>query len=73
MGAALVLTFLFGTLGLFYTHRPVVAIVATISAIVLMVITVGIAGFIIWPVTMIVAALAVQKHNDAISAGARRG
>ena len=63
VGAALVLTFFFGPLGLFYV-TVVGAIVMVVVAVVAAALTLGLALLLIWPISMIWAAvLAGQKHQ----------
>lgn len=64
VGAALVLTFFFGPLGLFYLN-VLGAVLATIGTAIVAFFTVGFALFIIWPICMIWAAIAAgKKHQE---------
>lgn len=74
MGAALVLTFLFGPLGLLYAS-PLWAVVYCLTALALVVLTLGLAApllVIFWITAMIHAAIAVQKHNNRVARGEPR-
>lgn len=62
IGAALVLTFFFGPLGMLYSTVTGGIIMLIISAIVA-VFTLGFGLLFIWPVCMIWAAVAVNNHN----------
>lgn len=59
---ALVLTFFFGPLGMFYS-TVVGAIVMIIAAIVIGALTLGMGLFLIWPVSMVWGALAASNAN----------
>lgn len=61
VGAAIVLTLLFGTLGLFYVERFWSAVGANILALVLTVATGGLAAVVIYPATVIYAAVRASK------------
>lgn len=65
VAAALVLTFLFGPLGLFYCVAWWAALLMFIGAVVLVVPTFGIAAAVIWVVSMIWGAVAASKQHSA--------
>lgn len=69
MGVAIVLTILFGPLGLFYASVVGGAIMIVLS-LVLGLITFGFAIFLIWPACVIWAAIAVNKENAKFAAQA---
>ena len=75
VGAALVLTFFFGPIGLFYVSvvgAIVMIVVGTVAAL----LTLGLALLLIWPISMVWAAvLAGQKHQayDVWKLGQMRG
>jgi hypothetical protein len=62
---ALVLAILFGPFGLFYATVPG-AMVALIIGIGLAVFTFGIGIFLVWPLSVIWAAIAVTSHNKKV-------
>ncbi|MFT4112529.1 hypothetical protein [Silvibacterium sp.] len=62
---SLVLTFFLGPLGMLYSTIPG-AILMIIVSIPLFVITLGHAGFIIWPVSMIWGAWAAHRYNQRL-------
>jgi len=64
VAAALVLTFFFGPFGLFYV-TVVGAIVMVIVAIIVGILTLGFGLFIIWPITMLWAALTASKMHQS--------
>lgn len=66
MGAALVLTFLFGPLGLLYATVPGGLIMMVVSLLVA-VVTLGAGLLVVWPITMLWAAFKVQAHNNRIA------
>lgn len=62
MATALVLTFLFGPLGLFYasvTGGIVMLVISVLAAVM----TWGLSGFITWPICVIWAAVATSNYN----------
>ena len=59
---ALVLAILFGPFGLFYATVPG-AMIALIIGIALAVFTFGIGIFLVWPLSVVWAAIAVTSHN----------
>ena len=70
MAAAVILTFLFGPLGLLYVTVPG-AILLIVVSIVLGIITLGL-GFIVgWLASIIWAIIAVGKHNGKMNTIAR--
>ena len=67
-GVALLLTFLFGPLGLFYA-TVVGGVVMLLLGGMIIVFTAGFGAILIWPVCMIWAAVAVSGHNRRLLAG----
>lgn len=63
VGAALVLTFLFGPLGLFYVSI-VGAIVMCVGTIVVALLTAGIGLAIVWPICMVWSAVAASRMHS---------
>ena len=68
---SLILTFIFGPLGLFYSTIGG-AIALTILAIAIGSITLGIGALFLWPVAMIVGFFAVNRHNRRANLDDRR-
>jgi hypothetical protein len=62
---ALLLTVLFGPLGLFYANATL-AILLIILAIPAMALTGGLAFFLIWAGSIIAAVISVNEHNQRI-------
>jgi hypothetical protein len=67
MGLALILTILFGPLGLLYVSI-LWGIVMTLLAAVLGFLTFGIAAGAIWLISIVWAAIAVKRHNERLLA-----
>lgn len=67
VGAALVLTFLFGPLGLLYA-TVAGGLVLTVIALVVGLFTVGFGLFVIWPISMIWAATTASRKHAAYEA-----
>jgi hypothetical protein len=67
VGAALVLTFLFGPLGLLYVS-VIGGLLMILAALVFGVATFGLALFIIWPATMLWAAFAASSQHSRYQA-----
>jgi zinc-ribbon domain len=65
VGIALLLTFLFGPLGMFYSTVSG-AVIMLIVSIALAFITAGLSVFITWPICIIWGAVAASSHNKAI-------
>lgn len=63
VGTALILTFLFGPLGMLYSTIKGGVIMFIISLIVA-VFTAGLGIFITWPICMVWTYMAVKKYND---------
>ena len=66
MGIALILTFLFGPLGLLYASVPggiIMIIVGVLGGIV----TLGIGAIVAWVLSFIWAIIAVSRHNSKIN------
>jgi hypothetical protein len=66
VGAAILLTILFGPLGMLYSTVPGALIMIVISVF-LAAITVGLSLFITWPICIIWGALAAQSYNEGRS------
>lgn len=67
-GVALLLTFLFGPLGLFYAS-VVGGVVMLLLGGALMLFTLGFGGLLVWPVCMIWAAVATSNYNKRLVMG----
>ncbi len=67
VGAALVLTFFFGPLGLFYITIAG-AVVMTIVAIIVAIFTLGFGLLLIWPITMIWSAVVASRQHQEFEA-----
>lgn len=65
IGLALLLTFLFGPLGMLYTTVSGAIIMFIVSCIVGF-LTFGLGVFFTWPICIIWGTLAAKKHNDKI-------
>jgi hypothetical protein len=65
VGVSLLLTFLFGPLGMFYSTVSGALIMLVVS-VMLALITAGLSVFITWPICMIWGAVAASSHNKAI-------
>jgi hypothetical protein len=63
VGAAILLTFLFGPLGMLYSTVPGALVMLAIS-VVLAFATAGISVFITWPICIIWGAVAAQSYNE---------
>lgn len=68
IGIALLLTFLFGPLGLLYATVKGGLIMIVITAVVFL-LTLGIGCVITWPICMVWSYMAVKKYNEALFAG----
>ena len=76
MGIAILLTILFGPLGMLYSTVPGGLIMLAVNGVIflLSIITVGFGGllfFITWPVCVIWGAMAVKSYNEKLVAGQR--
>ena len=69
MGISIILTVLFGPLGMLYSTVPGAIIMAIISVVV-GVFTVGIGLLITWPICIIWGAVATSTYNKKLLAGA---
>lgn len=67
VGAALVLTFLFGPLGIFYVSI-LWAVVFIVLAIVVAVLTLGLGLLLVWPASMILAAITASNQHSRYQA-----
>lgn len=68
VGIALILTLLFGPLGLLYATVTGGLIMITIGVI-LGVLTLGMAFIVVWPISIIWSYFAVKKYNEALYSG----
>ena len=66
VGASLVLTFLFGPLGMFYS-TVVGAIIMLVLYIVVGIITLGLGLIVLHPIAMIWGAVAVSNYNKKVA------
>ena len=71
MGIAIILTILFGPLGMLYATIPG-AIVMFILKLLAFVLTAGLGLILLWPIAVVWSAMAVKSHNDRLIAGERR-
>ena len=65
VGVALVLTFLFGPLGMLYSTISG-AIIMIVVSVVLGVFTLGFSLLLTWPISMIWGAMAASAHNQRV-------
>lgn len=72
VGAALVLTFLFGPLGIFYVSF-LWAVVFIVLAIIVAILTLGLGLLLVWPASMILAAIMASNRHSAYQAWLARG
>jgi hypothetical protein len=72
VGAALVLTFLFGPLGILYVSI-LWAVVFIVLAIVVAVLTLGLGLLLVWPASMILAAVMASNRHSSYQAWLARG
>ena len=63
MGIAMILTFLFGPLGMLYSTVKGGIIMMVISVVVAL-LTVGVGLFVTWPVCLVWTYIAVNKYNE---------
>jgi hypothetical protein len=68
MGIAILLTFLFGPLGMLYSTIPGALIMIVLSLIVAL-LTVGLGLFLIWPICIVWGAIATSSYNKKLLAG----
>lgn len=68
LGIALLLTFLFGPVGLLYSTVKG-GVIMIVVAIVLGFLTLGLSCLVVWPVTIVWSYLAVKNYNKALYAG----
>lgn len=71
MGMAIILTAIFGPLGMFYS-TIVGGIIMFLVSIGVLIFTAGLGFLFTWPICIIWAAVAVKSHNDAVRSGAIR-
>lgn len=71
MGVSIILTVLFGPLGMFYS-TVIGAIVMAILSVIVAVFTVGIGLIITWPICIIWGAVATSSHNKKLLAGVQQ-
>jgi TM2 domain-containing membrane protein YozV len=67
-GVALLLTFFFGPLGLFYSSVMGGVIMLLVGGIII-VFTAGIGSILVWPICMIWAVMATGSHNKRLLLG----
>lgn len=67
VGAAIVLTFLFGPFGMFYTSVAG-AFMMIVTGFVVGLLTFGVGLFVIWPITMVWAAVSASGKHQAFEA-----
>jgi hypothetical protein len=68
IGISIILTFLFGPLGMFYSTIVGGAIMLVLSLVIAFV-TLGFGLLITWPICVIWGALATKSYNDRLLAG----
>jgi hypothetical protein len=71
MGVAILLTILFGPLGMLYATIPGALVMIVVSVLVAIV-TFGLGLLITWPISIIWAAIATSRYNRRLLAGQRR-
>jgi len=65
VGISLILTFLFGSIGMFYSTIWG-AIIMSVISIIIAVITFGMGLFLVWPICMLWGALATASYNKKL-------
>ena len=70
MGIAILLTVLFGPLGMLYSTIGGAIVMAIVSAVI-GIITLGLGALAVWPVCVIWAAMATSSYNKKLLAGQR--
>lgn len=70
VGVALLLTFLFGPLGMLYSTVTGALVMIAVS-IVLALFTLGLSLLLTWPISMVWGALAASEHNKRVLSGIR--
>jgi hypothetical protein len=68
MGISILLTFLFGPLGMLYSTIPGAIVMMVVSGIVL-VTTAGLGFIITWPICIVWGAVATSSYNKKLMAG----
>lgn len=68
VGVGVLLSFLFGPIGMFYATIPGALIMLVVS-IVVGFLTLGFGALLTWPICMIWTAVAVKSHNEKLLAG----
>lgn len=71
MGVSILLTVLFGPLGMLYSTIPG-AIIMAVGGMVLGVITLGFGLLLVWPIAIIWGAVATSSHNKKLIAGVKQ-
>jgi hypothetical protein len=71
MGVSIILTVLFGPLGMFYSTIAG-GIIMTIISLFVFLITAGIGLFLTWPICVIWGAVATSSYNNRLLAGEQR-
>ncbi len=73
MGLAVLLTLIFGSLGMFYSTivGGIVMTIVTVICLIITFLTLGLGGalfFIVWPIQLIWTVVAVNKYNNELIA-----
>lgn len=71
MGIAIILTVLFGPLGMLYS-TIIGGVIMLIASVILGAVTFGLGLLVTWPICIIWAAVAVSSHNRGLLAGTKR-
>jgi hypothetical protein len=71
VGISIILTFLFGPLGMFYSTISGAVIMCVLSIIVAL-FTAGIGLIVTWPISIIWGALAASSYNKSLVAGTKQ-
>lgn len=71
VGVAIILTILFGPLGMFYSTIAG-AIIMMVVSLVIGLVTLGVGLLLTWPVCIIWGAMAASAHNTKIMAGVQQ-
>ncbi len=68
MGISILLSLLFGPIGLFYS-TIIGGIIMSLLSLIIGVLTMGLGVFVLWPVCAAWGAFAVMRYNRALTAG----
>jgi hypothetical protein len=71
MGIAIILTVLFGPLGMLYS-TVIGGVIMLVASVVLAVLTFGLGLLVTWPICIVWGAVAVGSYNKSLMAGAKR-